>query len=193
VIAVTVLAVVLVRTNTESSVEGQGEYVGSTSGLTFKYPSSWEKKDFAYLKTLANGQEVDPSQGNEIVLLKRGSSLYRHLLVVSSRGVDFHGASWTDLEPSLRTGMFEAAQTQGSKITFINPGLRASTGAHVIALTYIASGGGGPRMFQIEADIVRGNIDYTFGLTTPLVPGASDEADARNVFTRLINSVTFNR
>jgi hypothetical protein len=193
VIAVAVLTVVLVKSHMEQSVEGSSEYVGTSSGLTFKYPATWEKKDFKYLKTLAHGQEIDPMQGNEIVLLAHGNTIYRHLLIVSSRASDYGAASWEEIESALQSAIAQEAGTEGMKVTFIKPGLRASSGAHVVAVMYTVTGKGGPPLLQIEASIIKGNLTYTFAMTTPLAGGGSDEGDARSVFTRLMNSVTFSK
>jgi hypothetical protein len=191
ILAIAVLAVFFIQSRMEKHAEGIAEFTSPTSGLSFKYPSSWELKDRAYLKTLAHGQELDPYQGNETVLMKRGSAVYKHLLTVSSRPVDFSGQSWEQTKSQLETGFVQSGEDQRSNIVFINPGLSAATGAHAIGMMYKITPSMGPDLFQLETYILRGNIAYSFTLTTPLKGGGADETQARNEYTELMRSITF--
>lgn len=190
-VVIAVLAVVFIGSHMEKGAEGQSEYASKYSGISFKYPSSWEKKDFAYLKTLNKGQDVNPNMGNEIVLMKRGGAIYRHLLVVSSTTSPYGDLAWNDIKNALYSGVQQGGPENRSDVTFINLALPASARANGIGAFYTVIPPMGPTLFQIEGLIVRGDIVYSFGLTTPLKGGGSDEGEARALFTELMQSITF--
>lgn len=191
VVVIAILAVVLVRSHVEKAAEGQAQFTSKYSALSFKYPSSWEKRDVNYLKTLNKGQAIDPRMGNEVVLMKRGSSLYRHLLVVSSAESPFGEEKWDQIKQTLQTDAQQGGPENRTDITYINLGLQASTRANGIGTLYTVVPPMGPSLFQIEALILRDNIMYTFALTTPLKGGGSDEGEARTLFIELMQNITF--
>ncbi|MHB8895871.1 MAG: zinc ribbon domain-containing protein [Candidatus Geothermincolia bacterium] len=191
VVVVAVLVVVLTLSRIEKAADGQTEFNGKTSGLAFEYPSTWEKKDYDYLRTLSKGEQVDPYLGNEVVLMKRGEAIYKHLLVVSSTASPYGEQSWTEVEKGLRDAVLQSAPANWSGLTFINLGLNEGTGARGLGAMYTVTQPVGPKLFQIEGYILKGNITYSFMLTTPLKGGGADEGEARSVFTELMRSITF--
>jgi hypothetical protein len=113
ILAVIVLAVLLflaLSSGDKNTADTLTDFVSTTSTLSFKYPSSWEKKTQAYLKTFAKGEEIDTSQGNEAVLMNQGESIFRHLLVVSDSGITTGDQAWEDIKPQLEYDFQEAAQ-----------------------------------------------------------------------------------
>lgn len=191
VIAVAAIAGVLVVSHIEGTAEGLKEYVSRYSAVSFKYPSSWETKDFNYLRTMNRGEELDPHMGNEVVLMKRGHTVYRHLLIVSSLDSPYKKQGWPEIKNALETDKQQSGPDNRTDVTFIKLGLPASLNANGIGATYTVIPAMGPELFQIEGMVLKDDIIYTFAFTTPLKGGGSDEGEARAVFARLMQSVSF--
>jgi hypothetical protein len=193
ILAVIVLAILLFMAlssggkNTEETLTG---FVSTTSGLSFKYPVSWEKKTQEFLKTFEKGS-IDPSQGNEVILIKQGDSVFRHLLIVSNSSISTGNDSWDVIKPQIEDTYEEAIEAQNTTVTFNDLHLDPSTGANGFKATYSLKPGMGPTLFQIEAYIVKGTSAYRFILITPLKGGGSNKTEAINRFTQITNSISF--
>lgn len=189
--AIAVIAGVLVGSHVEKTAEGCSEYVSRYSAISFKYPSSWEAKDFDCLRTMNRGEDLDPRMGNEVILMKRGRTVYRHLLIVSSVDSPYRDQSWSEVKNALETDEQQSGPDNRTDVTFIKLGMQASQNANGIGASYTVIPVMGPRLFQIEGMVLKDDILYTFAFTTPLKGGGSDEAEARAVFATLMQSVSF--
>jgi|GEM_PF-978091 len=194
IIAVVVLSMLLVLALTsggKNAAETMTDFVSPTTGLSFKYPSSWETKGQDYLKTLGQGTAFDSSQGNEVVLMNRGESIFKHLLIVSDGNITTGGQAWETLKPQLESEFQEAAQSQGTTIQFNDLHLAPATGATGIKMTYSIKPTMGPTLFEQEAFIIRGAGQYRMIFVTPLKGGGADETEAISRFTQITNSISF--
>ena len=180
VLVIAVAAVVLVLSTRTRKVEGLSQFKSGYSGISFSYPASWEKKDQAFLKHLSKTQDVNSSQGNEVILVKPGEVFFQHLLTLSTENVAA-GRDWPSILDST------SSTSVGS--TFTEMALPPETGAKGVVETYYMDQK--PPLFEIESYIVRGNISYTFLFATPLRGSATDDRDARNQFFNILNTLQF--
>ena len=187
VVLIAVAAVVLVLLTRTNKAEGSTEFRSASSGLSFKYPESWQKQDKSFLTSMSKKQDLS-SLGNEVILLKRGEVIFQHLLTVTSSNIDYGSRSWSDIREGLKSG-FESTSTEGSNSTFSELTLPPETGAKGIVETYYVDEK--PELFEIEGTIIRGNTSYDFNFATPLRGKATDETDARTQFFKIINSLAF--
>lgn len=188
-VVVVVVLVFVTRGQKEEGPEPLKEYRSTVSGLNFKYPESWEKQNRSFLSKVQKGGDTDPSMGNEIILMKRGETIYRHLLVASSRPFDQGGMKWSELEESMKEGLADSASGEGVEVGFFNINLPAASGTNGFAMSYIYDPPTGPDFYQLEAYVVRGDEMYNIRFITPLKGGGSDEVDARSQFDQIMSTV----
>ena len=183
VIAVVVLLFVAGGTR---QAESSSRFKSAYTGISFSYPSSWSKESQDFLKHLSKTSDVDPSQGNEVILVKRGDVFFKHLLTVTSASANVGTASWNQVVEQLRSG-FESTDTGSLGSTFGELKLPAASGARGVVETYYVDEK--PELYQIESYILKGNIAYTFAFITPLRGSNTDETDARTLFYNIMNSL----
>lgn len=188
VLVLVVLGVVLFGNRASNEPDAMAQYTGKTSGLSFAYPSSWEKKDREYLETLTGNPDLDQYEGNEIILMKRGQAVYRHMLIATSMPSQLNNQPWSDAEGALKQGFAESAHQQGYDLAFLNLNIPKESG-NGFAMELTISPEYGPRLYELQAYIVKGSVAYLLLLTTPLEGGGGDEGEARRVFYSLIDSV----
>lgn len=197
-IAALALALVLAAAVVVISISGKGEsahgpeklaaFASGTSGLTFNYPASWEKKDQQYLRSISNG-DFDLAQANELVLLKTGDAIYRHLLLVSTPATSPDARKWPQVKQQMQDSLAQGAQSQESRLSFFDLALPQARRAVGFGMMYWVGKASDPSTYELQAFILKGQTIYTFRLITPLKGGGSDEQGARARFDALINSV----
>jgi len=185
-----VLALVFLRGSGKAGPEGTNTFKSKYSGLTFSYPSSWENMGQAYLKTISKSTDVSPEEGNELVLLKRGDVVFKHLLIVTTAPADYGDQPWEKTKGALEAGYADSAKTQGTAMSFIELQLAPDAGAKGFGMMFtVEPDARGPRQYQLEAFLLKGNIVYTIVLITPLEGGGADQGEAQKQFFDLINTV----
>jgi zinc-ribbon domain len=162
-------------------------YASSTSGLTFKYPSTWEKKDVSFLGQFYL-QMPDPSLGNEIVVIKRGDALFKNLCVASSSPVD-PASEWDDIKGSIQEAYSVALRERGGEARFNDLAFQSGE-AKGFRVDYTLEQQMGTPSLHLEAVMLRGSTLYRLVLETPLSDGDSSELEARRVFSKLLESVS---
>jgi hypothetical protein len=143
-----------------------------------------------YLKKLSKDGQVGPGEGNEIVLLKRGDVVFKHLLIVSTAEANYGTQPWEQTRDSLQAGFSDSAQTQGTSMSFLDLQLPAGAGVNGFGMMFtIEPETSGRSQYQLEAFPLRGNISYTMVLITPLQGGGADQNEAQEQFFDIMRSV----
>ncbi len=169
---------------------GLARYRSTLTGVSFKYPSDWEKKDQAFLQKLSKPNDATSAQGNEAVLVERGEGIFKHLLVVSSGQAPALSGDWQQDKDQLESGFEQGAGNQDYEITFDSIRLPEAPQANGFGMIYVTKKAFSPTFYQLHAYIVQGGSAYQFLLCTPLVSGESDEVEARAEFSKLLGSVS---
>lgn len=187
-LAVAGLVTFFILSHIEEGPVASASFTSKYSGLSFVYPGDWERKANSYLKQLFKSVPVG-DVGNEVVLLKRGSSLFRHLLIVSSSTVASTDAKWEAIEPNLKENLMDAAQEQSFNVSFFH--VKTPPGTNGFGMEFVTPQSNGSTFFQLQGVIVRKNICYTLFLSTPLNGGGADEGQARILLHDIVSSVKF--
>jgi len=189
---IAVIAMVLIPVfSKEEAPEKPKKYDSKISALSFEYPGDWEKVTESTLKKMTRNLPAAYPIGNEIVLMKPGAGMFDYMLLVTSRPADYGGQEWSAIEDSLASQYRESAGQQGVQISFFKLNLPAESGAQGFGISYRYEGQSMLNVFQLEAQIVKGDIEYTLFLLAPYGGEGPDEGMARLVFRDIISSIRF--
>ncbi len=190
--AAAALALILIMMpfcNREERPETLARYPSERTGLSFSYPESWEKEELGDIADMVEGIEGIPNLGNEIVLMKRGAVLFKHLFIVTSEPWDYDNIDWSEYESSMKLGIADSSDGQRLSVSFFNPMMPAETGARGFGCQYTMEPPGALPCFQVDAYVNKGDTLYSFKLMTPLKGGGSDELEARERFNEIIQTM----
>ncbi len=190
ILAVGILGIVLYMVlfgNSGASPERYVTYTSSTSGLTFKYPATWEKKDSSFLDQFYRGS-ADPSLGNEIVIIRRGDAIFKNLCIASSSkaGPD---TEWDDIKESIQGAYSEALREMGGEARFTDLVFQSGE-ARGFRVDYTLEQQFGSPSLHLEAVMLREETLYRLVLETPLSDDDTSELEARRSFSRILESVS---
>jgi hypothetical protein len=187
-IGLIVLAVVFIYSRIEKAPDKPATFTSKYSGLSFSYPSSWEIKDRTYIESLMKGKPISPTQGNEVILLKRGSVLFKYMLIASTEQVDFRGRTWYDIESTLQDSYHSIIESdQAHDLTFFR--IKTPAGTNGFGVSYYVTQPNESDFFHQEAFILKGNVAYTLLLITPLKGGGSDDGQARLQLNEILSGL----